>query len=154
MNNFIIKTFPTETGKLYFCRCPNGKDDLNKIAELKINCIFNLAKEWESIIEIEETVCDTVIAGGIEDYSIPEDMNVFYAQIEYVSELLKQGKNVLVHCWGGRGRTGLALCCINLVLTNESVEATLIKTKKITNGGPEVKSQEEFVKRFKEFSSS
>ncbi len=151
MNNFEPKLFPTKIGKLYVSPCPMKKDDLEKIKDLKFDCIYNLAAELSHIGKIEETVCPKVILGNIMDYSIPEDFYKFVGQVYEVAAMLVDEKSILVHCFAGHGRSGMVSACIySVISSNDDAEHILQLAKQITTG-PENEKQKEFVRSFCNF---
>jgi protein tyrosine/serine phosphatase len=50
-----------------------------------------------------------VIHYPIEDYSVPKDMQSFDKLLNKIIIILKNKENILVHCEGGHGRTGLVV---------------------------------------------
>ena len=54
-----------------------------------------------------ERVCFPVL-----DYTIPENVDAFYALAREVAGRLNSGENLLVHCAGGSGRTGMFAGCV------------------------------------------
>ena len=48
----------------------------------------------------------------IEDYGVPPDVEEFRALVRRGLELLREGKNLFVHCVGGLGRTGTYVGCL------------------------------------------
>lgn len=48
----------------------------------------------------------------IPDLGVPGNLDDFYQLVTEVAEKLKSGKNLLLHCAGGKGRTGLFAGCI------------------------------------------
>ena len=146
MDIFFIKAFPGHSN-LTFSPAPIIRSDLEKLGNLDLHCIFNVADELKLIEGIEAKIANMVLLGRIKDYDVPVDMDYFICQIGYICDLLKEGKNVHVHCMGGRGRTGMVLACIKIMLDKVDAETALKITKK-TCGGPETINQIEFVKKF------
>jgi protein-tyrosine phosphatase len=48
----------------------------------------------------------------VPDFGVPDDVNAFYNQARSAAEFLHNGKNILVHCAGGVGRTGMFAGCV------------------------------------------
>jgi protein-tyrosine phosphatase len=47
----------------------------------------------------------------IEDRSLPTSLSEFDGLIDSVTDYLREGKAVVVHCWGGVGRSSLIAAC-------------------------------------------
>ena len=79
----------------------------------------------------------------VPDYGIPKDIEGFYALVRKVAERLTSGENLLVHCAGGIGRTGMfAGCVLNaLGLSQDALEES--------GSGPEDDEQEKIIRNFK-----
>jgi hypothetical protein len=136
-----MKLIKTKSGELYIGRVPS-LDELANSGGFDI--IWNLAKEFEWFQSIELEYANKVILGNINDYETPELIH-FKLQLQVVVQCLNAGGKVLVHCFGGRGRTGMALACIKNSLEGMSVKDSLAFTKTACNG-PETNAQIEFVK--------
>jgi protein-tyrosine phosphatase len=48
----------------------------------------------------------------IEDRSVPTSVSEFDEVIDSVTEYLRKGKAVVVHCWGGVGRSSVIAACV------------------------------------------
>ena len=71
-----------------------------------------------------------VVHYPIEDYQVPKDIPAFNRIIEGILTCLKNKNNVLVHCHGGHGRTGMiAVGCF--VRLGKSVDEAYQYIKKI-----------------------
>lgn len=147
---YTINKFPTKLGNLYFSRCPNTRSELESLKNYNLDCIWNLAEELKSVGDIEAEFSRKVILGDIEDYNVPEDFYKFVGQVFEVAAMLMDGKNVLVHCFAGRGRTSFALCCISLAVNRGALEDTFAVVKYNAHG-PERETQKDMVKRFYKF---
>ena len=63
----------------------------------------------------------TSIHFPIRDKFVPEDLEAFCSLILGIVELLHAGKTVVVHCNGGKGRTGLVVAAILVAYQNSTV---------------------------------
>jgi protein-tyrosine phosphatase len=48
----------------------------------------------------------------IEDRSVPASVSEFEGLLDSIIEYLREGKAVVVHCWGGVGRSSLITACV------------------------------------------
>jgi protein-tyrosine phosphatase len=146
--NYIITTthnlFPTNsTGKLYFGHFPSA-ETLDELKNKGVVAIWNLGAELLVELEMEEEQFETVIHSKIVDYSIPDSPKDFLADVKRVVSLLNSGKDVFVHCFGGHGRTGMALASI-ACLVNKASTADALALAKEHCSGPERLSQVKFI---------
>ena len=117
------------------------RDTFTFFKENNVSIIINLLDN-KTIADIEEKNFH-VVRLPIEDFSIPKDIVQFRVSLEATIQLLKNGHNMYVHCFGGHGRTGLFLAAIK-VLLGDSVEDALKWTKENVKG-PETREQENFI---------
>jgi len=139
-----MKLVETSQGNLYI----GSKDDvltvMEEIPQIKFDIIWNLAEELDFLIHDEKLYAKTVLTANIEDYGIPEDKAEFLRQLALVVSVLRNGGDVLVHCFGGCGRTGMGLAAIKIMLDKLSSAAALIFADNQCDG-PETSEQKQFV---------
>jgi ADP-ribosyl-[dinitrogen reductase] hydrolase len=63
---------------------------------------------------------------------------------------MRQGKNVVVHCRGGLGRTGTVAACVLVALGRHTAEDAIETVRKARRGTIQTNEQEGFVRRFEE----
>lgn len=144
-NPKVVRRFPIKSaGKLYYGPWPSV-EMLRVLKEHNVDTIWNLAEELNVIIPYEKYFVPNVIHGNIEDFYIPENMTGFATQLTKIANLLKSGKNIFVHCFGGHGRTGMALAAIDMMVSDSDPKTALRKAYGAT-GGPEELSQVDFIK--------
>lgn len=79
---------------------------------------------------------------------MPANAQQFKAGVESASVDLKSGRNILIHCAGGVGRTGTFSSCILLMLGLSLDEATF--AIEAAGSGPETEAQCDLVRMFAE----
>ncbi len=137
-----LRRFPTSSGVLYYGRIPSVMD-LKYIKENKFDAIWNLASELNVMVPYEKQYVNEVIFGNIDDYEEPKG-DAFLSQLNRVVSLLKAGKKVFVHCYGGHGRTGTALAAIKVVLDHADTDDALRDAYDYARG-PESDEQKSYV---------
>lgn len=85
----------------------------------------------------------------IRDVSVPrrDQAIAFDAEVERAYGDLVAGKNVTVHCRGGRGRAGLAAACL-VVRHGASARDAIARVRAARRGAIETVEQERFVETF------
>ncbi len=134
----------TSSGTLYISPAPFA-EDLELMDPFDI--IWNLAKEYSFIAKEEEEFANKVILANINDYDVPSNVAGFGSQLFEVITCLRAGGNVLIHCAGGKGRTGMALALVKHYLDGMPIMNCLKFTKQTCNG-PETLKQTLFVINF------
>lgn len=108
-----------------------------------------------------------IIHFPILDGDIPRNDKAFENLIGSLTENLKEGQHILVHCMGGIGRTGLVISCIakKILISNEdsftnrnsgidNVKISDIALKNIRDhlpGAVETKEQKEYLNHYMQF---
>jgi len=84
----------------------------------------------------------------IKDKYVPNSMEQFMVLIETIIGKLKEGKNVVVHCNGGKGRSGTVLVA-TLVALGRKVQQAIDVVRKARSGTIQNPLQIAYVKSFK-----
>ena len=150
-----FRTLQTNTGGTLFLNSMPGRyetiDECFEVIERHgISQIVCLASE-EEITKKSPDYAAAITEGRIPakricfpvpDYGIPEDIEGFYALARAVSKRLKSDENLLVHCAGGIGRTGMFAGCV-LKALGEPQDAL-----EESGSGPEDEEQEKIIRKF------
>lgn len=131
-------------GEIWFGSIYDSIQDMNDsfvfLKENNVSTIWNLLED-DTIAKVESKNFN-VIHSPINDFSIPDNKESFIKDIEQIIDLLKNNKNIYVHCFGGHGRTGLAILCVKIMLGEDPTEA--LKEVKEKVSGPELQRQINF----------
>jgi len=128
---------------------PQKAEELQYLTKKNVGLIVTLTAE--------EDLADTLFEGmtlerlflPIEDFSVPtlEQADRFVSK---VTETLKKGKAVAVHCLGGRGRTGTMLACWLVARQNMQPKEAVLFVRKKRPGSIETPEQVNFVTTYSE----
>ena len=122
------------TGKLAIAPHPAGHDsleaDLKKLRSNGVDVLVSMLGREESEylgLKEEPVVCAKVglefIQAPIIDRSIPETASNFYRVATRISDRLTTGRNVVVHCRMGIGRSSVMAACVMVLHGIEPSEA-------------------------------
>lgn len=81
----------------------------------------------------------------IPDGGLPEDEDEFIELAQDLAEELREGINVLIHCYAGIGRSGMMAACTLMALGQD--HDTALAVVDVAGAGPETYRQESFVER-------
>jgi protein-tyrosine phosphatase len=87
---------------------------------------------------------------AIEDMNIPKEAEAdeYEALIQDIVDRMRQGKNVVVHCRGGLGRTGTVAACVLVALGRHSADEAIDAVRQARRGTVQTSEQEDFVRLF------
>ncbi len=93
-----------------------------------------------------------VLRFAIEDMNVPREAEAeeYEGLIRNVVDRLRDGKNVIIHCRGGLGRTGTVAACVLVALGNHSADEAIEAVRAARRGTVQTRDQEDFVRRFEE----
>ncbi len=117
----------------------------------KILCLLEESESEKLGLKSQESL--TIDAGmefqrfPIADFSVPDFLDL-QVQISRAHNELNEGKNLLVHCKGGIGRTGLICCCLMLSTGVSVPDAISVVTKQRGEQVPETPEQIDMLIRY------
>jgi protein-tyrosine phosphatase len=146
-------------GKLALAARPRGGDWLvEEIAEWRragVNSVFSLletAEEAELELALESATVESLgmrfLSFPIPDRQVPASENRLTGALEDLDAELRVGRNVVVHCRQGIGRTGLVAAC--LLVTKGNDPRTAIQRLSAARGVPipETDEQRRWIEKY------
>lgn len=93
-----------------------------------------------------------VLRFAIEDMNVPREAEAekYEELIRDIVDRMRDGKNAIVHCRGGLGRTGTVAACVLVALGNHSADEAIDAVRAARKGTVQTREQEDFVRRFEE----
>lgn len=115
-----------------------------------ILCLCSQAELEQKSPEYAKAIADGTLGYAfnrfaIEDYGIPSDIPAYISFITEAADLLKAGKNCILHCGAGIGRTGMTASCILSALGLPAAQADSIVSS--AQAGAETNEQRAFIEQ-------
>ncbi len=150
--------FPAEnigSGKIYRSPMPTVFE-LNRIQDtLGVSTIVQLCFDSEFAEYDQEETFERyskkqfdVIKFPIEDFKVPVSKDKTRKLVDEILAKTKEGQNVLIHCVGGKGRTGLIVACIARKVFNCGAVEAVHWVRKYVPGAVESTPQQKFIDSF------
>jgi len=131
------------------------EDEIIKLKHLDVNCVISLLEQseiYELEIEKEELYCKnnqiTFINYPIKDRGLPEKKS-FINLIKTISEKLKLGEKIVVHCRMGIGRASMVSAGALIMNGIDPNIVFELLTKKRTLNVPDTHTQKEWILNIK-----
>jgi protein-tyrosine phosphatase len=149
--NFRNVRLPVDIrGKLYLHSMPGRHEALARVG---VSAIITLAP-LDEVRKKSPEYADAIESGyvpcyirplPVKDYQGPDNDEAFHRAAVDVANWLRQGKNVLVHCGAGIGRTGMFTVAVLMSLGLPNEEAQLVAGA--AGSAPESESQHEALRK-------
>ncbi len=130
-----------------------GSGLLNTEAEMK----WILNQKIKSIITLTEQPLPESFTHQVdylhapaEDFS-PSDLKKIGYVVDFIHQNITNGKSMMVHCVGGRGRTGTILACYLVKYQNYSANAAIDKVRGERPDSIQSTSQEAAIEHYEKF---
>lgn len=127
---------------------------LEEFIQSGVNTVVMLTVEGEDIQRAGRNLKELyqknnmdIIQFPIEDFSVPEDPQALHSAVSQVSERIRQGERVAIHCYAGQGRTGLFIALLGRQLLGLSGDDA-IKWVRGYFPAIETQTQEKIVQEF------
>lgn len=151
---------PGKKGIAQFANCEWDRsldEDLDTLkSNYRTDIIISLMEDFEfDLLKIEDfqPKCSEKsivnIRFHIVDGSVPTEKQIseYVSLVKNLKKEAENGKNIVIHCMGGLGRTGTLAACL-LILFGFDPDVAIETTRKYRKGAIETSVQEEFVKKF------
>jgi len=100
-------------GHLHFGKYPKDPELVTNM--LNIDTFVNLTEPFErdKFPEAKNTLYYPIV-----ETKVPMDIDSFLSFLDMITTKIKNGKNIFVHCYNGRGRTGIFMVLLVTMLTS------------------------------------
>ena len=152
-----IYWIPNESaGRLGICPHPEGGAALaGEIDSLRANGVGRLVsllttEEMRTLaLEDEGPLCEenglVFQRFAVTDRGVPTDVCAFADLVDEVGAALDAGENVVAHCWGGVGRSGLLACALLCRRGVSPAAASASVSRHRGVASPETSAQQQFL---------
>ena len=143
-------------GKIFRSPMPFSRFDKvgvwSSFIEKEIDLVVILTEQQEYLVYAGKDLPVFYRSNGMEtlhvpvpDFGIPEDLVGWQAGLDEVVSAAKSGKNVVVHCLAGIGRTGIFLACLAKEHLDMEGQDAISWVRESVTGAMENLRQEDFV---------
>lgn len=91
-----------------------------------------------------------IVRFPIRDMGVPQEAESekFASFVREVVKRLEAGKDVVAHCRGGLGRTGVVVACVLVALGGHAADEAIQAVRKARRGTVQTEEQAEFIRHF------
>lgn len=130
----------------------DGGDVWSSFQEQQVDLVVILTEQQEYLVfagkdlpEVYRSRGMNVLHIPVPDFGIPTDLKKWEEGLEAVSSAADNGKNIVVHCLAGVGRTGTFLACLAKEKLGFEGKDAINWVRESVPGAMENRFQEEFV---------
>jgi len=117
----------------------------------KLVCLLETTESQNLALQQEQTICEHTglcfERFAIPDFGVPNSADLYKLVMRLTGEI-QSGQNIVVHCRGGIGRTGLVCCCILIASGMDAASAIILVSAQRGCTVPETDSQLEMIYQF------
>jgi protein-tyrosine phosphatase len=157
--SLTLYTVPAGTpGVLSIMPCPpqaglaTNLEDLNARGVTSLVSLLTPEDASDLGMEQEEAVCTAAgirfISHPVMDFCLPAQPG-FSQLVRGVTDALKSGENIVAHCRGGIGRSGMLACCVLITLGWEAAAAIAEVTNARHIDVPDTAEQRAFILHYR-----
>jgi len=139
------------SGRIYRCSIPSSPRDplFAEAWDASIGAVVVLEerRRWATKLDAhyDERGWSVLYVPVPDGTAPPLDEAALPAAVAEVAEYARQGRNVLVHCWAGHGRTGMFLACLARLLRGLAAPQAIAWVRQFVPEAVEDPSQEDYV---------
>ncbi len=143
-NNLPVKNLPTLS---------EVEQDIAKMQKLNVDMVVVLLEKEElyeypvNLLQEYREADFEVLHFPIEDYWVPESVDAFDELLKKLASAIRFGRNTLIHCRAGMGRTGLVVAGL-LIKLGMSADRAIRYVRQKRPGTIESKMQEQFLHNY------
>lgn len=147
----LTETYQPIRRQIYVGPLPDSPEMVSHLAEtLEVTTFISLEIPDYQIVTEAFFAGIEIIPLPVQDFGTPPDI-VFMNSITNIAVCSRRYSNVYIHCYSGRGRTGMVAACL-LVYFGYTAEAALEKVRDILGDrAPETEEQVDYVREYEQY---
>jgi protein-tyrosine phosphatase len=137
-----------------FSRFDPGSDLLREFKECEISVVVMLVSDEEAMRQSARPLREIYTRDGMQviqmdilDYGIPA-LDELRNNVRLVKDLAAGGRNAVIHCHAGIGRTGLFAACLEREILDSTGSEAITWVRKFISGAVESDSQIQMVEKY------
>ncbi|NJE08629.1 protein tyrosine phosphatase [Thermococcus sp. M39] len=144
----VIPKFITD--KVAFSPMPYPEDIPELVKEFQAVVVLTYEYELSYNLEDWKKHGVEVLYSPIEDFSAPT-LEQLIEIVKWIDEKVKESKKVLIHCFGGSGRSGTIAVAYLMYSKGLNLRDALVKVRSLKPSAVETWSQMDILRRFEKY---